>query len=400
MKIKIKFKYLGSIILLLSSAISLYSQDFNKFELESLNHWNLKISSIRWESATVRNALEIPYITFLSDLLKNKYNLVVNDIPNQIHGVGYQLSTPKCSKEKCSDLYVQLIVSKSNHFIATREFSEKAEASFNLGSDIQTISNINNSQTIFSSKKQDLKNINLGYLNDYYLLQSNPYTKNIGIRFGFILDAYQYIANIIGTEFFDAILISKFTNNTSLNSINSIFSTIYNQQELSYLEFALKIKLGINYAYEFLEKNLVFLGLDYHYGYGAVHYELKENIINLDLFNLLQNSSLNPLALLNAYPKSKLTDGPAFLEIPGYEAFISYGYKIQSNQILRIVYKKKEEYHNLKLPRIEPDEKVNLTAIQTGDLTPLILSEIKPIGLLPNSKDVIREIGIEYMIKF
>lgn len=387
-------------VFILMFSLSLSAQDFNPFELESINHWSFKIASVNWESATVRNSLEIPYVTFLSDLLKNKYNLIINDVPNRIRGISYQLSTPKCSKEKCSDLYVEFITSKSNYFIATKQFSEQAKSSFNLGTDTLTITNTNNSETIFSSKKQDLKNLNIGYINDYYFFQNQPYIKNLGIRFGFILDLYNYTANITGTENLIAVSISEYSNNPSSNSINSISSRILNQQELTYSEFALKLKVGANYIYEFLEKNLIFLGLDSHYGFGAVSYKLKENKINLDIFTLLANASSNPLALLNAFPKSKLTDGPAFLEIPGYEVFFSYGYKIMPNQIIRILYKKKEEFHNLKAPKIEPDETVNLTAIQTGDLTTLILSELKPSGLLPNSKEVIREIGVEYMYRF
>ncbi|MFN3604293.1 MAG: hypothetical protein ACK4UJ_06265 [Leptonema sp. (in: bacteria)] len=379
---------------------SLYAQTFNSFELESINHWNLKISSVRWESATIRNALEIPYVTFSSDLLKGKYNLLINDSPKAIRGIGIQLSTPKCSKEKCSDLYIQLITSPSDNFLSTRQFSESAKSTFTTITDTQTLTSISTSETLFSTQKQILRNLSIGYSNDYYFLQENTYTKNLGIRFGFSLDTYNYIANTSGIENLNSILISEFTNNPSNNSTNSVSSTIWNRNELNYFEVALKIKIGINYIYEFLEKNLIFLNVDYFYGYGAVSYKLKESKINLDLFNILNSTTNNPLALLNAIPKSKLTDGPAFLEIPGYEVYISYGYKIMPNQILRIVYKKKEEFHNLRSPKIEPDENINLTALQTADLTPLILSELKPMGLLPNSKEVMRELGIEYMYRF
>jgi hypothetical protein len=53
------------LVLLLVSYISVSAQEsvsnnFNPFDIESINHWNLKISSVTWESATIKNALEIP----------------------------------------------------------------------------------------------------------------------------------------------------------------------------------------------------------------------------------------------------------------------------------------------------------------------------------------------------
>lgn len=388
------------ILLLFLFPISYYSQNWNTFEPESINHWNLKISNIQWESATIKNALEVPYTTFLSDLLKNRYNLTIHNIPNNVKGIGFQLSTPKCSKEKCSDLYFGLLSSKSNSFSSIRQFSEIARAKYTLPADEQTLTNISTSETIFSSNKQDLKNIYIGYFNDLYFFQNNQYFKNFGIRFGFLLDLYNYKVNISGIENLNSLITIEFKNNPLNNTSNLYFSKLWDTQEINYSEFALKIKVGINYVYEFLEKNLIFFSIDYHYGYGAVSYKLKESKVNIDIFNLLTATQNNPLALINALPQSRVTDGPALLEIPGYEINLSYGYKIFPNQIIRIVYKYKDEFHNLKLPKIEPDETVNLSALQTGDLTPLFLSELKPIGLLPNNKETIREIGIEYMYKF
>lgn len=388
------------ILMLFLFPISYYTQNWNTFEPESIDHWNLKISNIQWESATIKNALEIPYTTFISDLYKNRYNLTLHNIPKNIKGIGFQLSTPKCSKEKCSDLYFGILSSKSNSFASLRQFSETAKAKLTSLNGEQTLTNITNSQTIFSSNKQDLKNLYIGYFNDFYFFQNNFYLKNIGIRFGFLLDLYKYQATTSGIENINSIIETQYQNNPSQNSTNYFSSNLWDNQELDYLEFAFKIKLGINYAYEFLEKNLIFVGIDYHYGYGAVYYKLKEKKLNIDILNLLSSTQNNPLALINATPQSKLTDGPAILEIPGYEANLSYGYKISPNQIVRIIYKYKDEFHNLKFPKIEPDESVNLSALQTGDLTPLLLSELKPIGLLPNSKETIREIGIEYMYKF
>ncbi|MFN3247474.1 MAG: hypothetical protein ACK42K_12300, partial [Leptonema sp. (in: bacteria)] len=112
------------------------------------------------------------------------------------------------------------------------------------------------------------------------------------------------------------------------------------------------------------------------------------------------SGTINPLAISAILPQSKLTDGPAFLEIPGYEYYLSYGYKIDPNQIVRVVYRYKQEYHNLKLPKIEPDENINLSAVSQGDLTPVLLSQIKPTGLLPKNSEFVRELGIEYMYKF
>ncbi len=376
---------------------------FNPFKPETINHWNLKISTVNWESATVKNALEVPYITFLSDLIKGKYNLILNDSPKKIKGVGYHFSTPTCSNQKCSDFYISLITSSSNYFPTFRNQIETAVTKFQLGSTNQEIRILNSSEGFLSSKKQDLKNLLIGYHNDYFLFQNNPYLKNLGIRFGGGVDIYQYDLISRGIQQFDSLYQLIDYNNPSNNqTLLNQFSLLLTN-DLNYLEFALKLKLGINYTYEFFEKNLVFIGFDLLYGYGAVSYRLKEKTFNLELINLLNNlnsGQINPLALNNALPKSKLIDGPAFLEIPGYEYYISYGYRIDEKQIIRVGYKYKQEYHNLRLPKIEPDESINLSAVSTGDLTPLILSEIKPQGLLPKNSEFQRDIGIEYMYRF
>jgi len=381
--------------------LSLQAQEnapFNNFDIESINHWNFKISTVNWESATIKNALDIPYTTFISDIIKGKYNLFLNDSPKKIKGVSYQFATPKCSKNQCSDFYINIITSKSNYFPAYKNNIESANTTFKTLTDTITITIVNNSDGILSSSKQDLKNIFFGYQNDYYLLQNHPYFKNVGFRFGFGLDIYQYKVTISGIEV-NSLYIEIHQNDPSQNkAINT--ANIYVTNQLDYLEAALKLKAGVNYIYEFLEKNLVFIGIDLHYGYGAVSYKLKENRINTDFINILNSGTINPLAISSILPQSKLTDGPAFLEIPGYEYYLSYGYKIDPNQIVRVVYRYKQEYHNLKLPKIEPDENINLSAVSQGDLTPVLLSQIKPTGLLPKNSEFIRELGIEYMYKF
>lgn len=381
--------------------LSLQAQEnapFNNFDIESINHWNFKISTVNWESATIKNALDIPYTTFISDIIKGKYNLFLNDSPKKIKGVSYQFATPKCSKNQCSDFYINIITSKSNYFPAYKNNIESANTTFKTPTDTITTTIVNNSDGILSSSKQDLKNIFFGYQNDYYLLQNHPYFKNVGFRFGFGLDIYQYKVTISGIEV-NSLYIEIHQNDPSQNkAINT--ANIYVTNQLDYLEAALKLKAGVNYIYEFLEKNLVFIGIDLHYGYGAVSYKLKENRINTDFINILNSGTINPLAISSILPQSKLTDGPAFLEIPGYEYYLSYGYKIDPNQIVRVVYRYKQEYHNLKLPKIEPDENINLSAVSQGDLTPVLLSQIKPTGLLPKNSEFIRELGIEYMYKF
>jgi hypothetical protein len=383
--------------------LSLQAQEnapFNNFDIESINHWNFKISTVNWESATIKNALDIPYTTFISDIIKGKYNLFLNDSPKKIKGVSYQFATPKCSKNQCSDFYINIITSKSNYFPAYKNNIESSNTTFKTLSDTITITIVNNSDGILSSSKQDLKNIFFGYQNDYYLLQNHPYFKNVGFRFGFGLDIYQYKATISGIEALNSLYIEIHQNNPSQNKTLVNTANIYVTNQLDYLEAALKLKAGVNYIYEFLEKNLVFIGIDLHYGYGAVSYKLKENRINTDFINILNSGTINPLAISAILPQSKLTDGPAFLEIPGYEYYLSYGYKIDPNQIVRVVYRYKQEYHNLKLPKIEPDENINLSAVSQGDLTPVLLSQIKPTGLLPKNSEFIRELGIEYMYKF
>jgi hypothetical protein len=383
--------------------LSLQAQEnapFNNFDIESINHWNFKISTVNWESATIKNALDIPYTTFISDIIKGKYNLFLNDSPKNIKGVSYQFATPKCSKNQCSDFYINIITSKSNYFPAYKNNIESANTTFKTLSDTITTSIVNNSDGILSSSKQDLKNIFFGYQNDYYLLQNHPYFKNVGFRFGFGLDIYQYKATISGIEALNSLYIEIHQNNPSQNKTLVNTANIYVTNQLDYLEAALKLKAGVNYIYEFLEKNLVFIGIDLHYGYGAVSYKLKENRINTDFINILNSGTINPLAISAILPQSKLTDGPAFLEIPGYEYYLSYGYKIDPNQIVRVVYRYKQEYHNLKSPKIEPDENINLSAVSQGDLTPVLLSQIKPTGLLPKNSEFIRELGIEYMYKF
>jgi len=383
--------------------LSLQAQEnapFNNFDIESINHWNFKISTVNWESATIKNALDIPYTTFISDIIKGKYNLFLNDSPKKIKGVSYQFATPKCSKNQCSDFYINIITSKSNYFPAYKNNIESANTTFKTLSDTITTTIVNNSDGILSSSKQDLKNIFFGYQNDYYLLQNHPYFKNVGFRFGFGLDIYQYKVTISGIEALNSLYIEIHQNDPSQNKTLINTANIYVTNQLDYLEAALKLKAGVNYIYEFLEKNLVFIGIDLHYGYGAVSYKLKENRINTDFINILNSGTINPLAISSILPQSKLTDGPAFLEIPGYEYYLSYGYKIDPNQIVRVVYRYKQEYHNLKLPKIEPDENINLSAVSQGDLTPVLLSQIKPTGLLPKNSEFIRELGIEYMYKF
>jgi hypothetical protein len=383
--------------------LSLQAQEnapFNNFDIESINHWNFKISTVNWESATIKNALDIPYTTFISDIIKGKYNLFLNDSPKKIKGISYQFATPKCSKNQCSDFYINIITSKSNYFPAYKNNIESANTTFKTLSDTITTSIVNNSDGILSSSKQDLKNIFFGYQNDYYLLQNHPYFKNVGFRFGFGLDIYQYKATISGIEALNSLYIEIHQNDPSQNKTLVNTANIYVTNQLDYLEAALKLKAGVNYIYEFLEKNLVFIGIDLHYGYGAVSYKLKENRINTDFINILNSGTINPLAISAILPQSKLTDGPAFLEIPGYEYYLSYGYKIDPNQIVRVVYRYKQEYHNLKSPKIEPDENINLSAVSQGDLTPVLLSQIKPTGLLPKNSEFIRELGIEYMYKF
>jgi hypothetical protein len=383
--------------------LSLQAQEnapFNNFDIESINHWNFKISTVNWESATIKNALDIPYTTFISDIIKGKYNLFLNDSPKKIKGISYQFATPKCSKNQCSDFYINIITSKSNYFPAYKNNIESANTTFKTLTDTITTTIVNNSDGILSSSKQDLKNIFFGYQNDYYLLQNHPYFKNVGFRFGFGLDIYQYKATISGIEALNSLYIEIHQNNPSQNKTLVNTANIYVTNQLDYLEAALKLKAGVNYIYEFLEKNLVFIGIDLHYGYGAVSYKLKENRINTDFINILNSGTINPLAISAILPQSKLTDGPAFLEIPGYEYYLSYGYKIDPNQIVRVVYRYKQEYHNLKSPKIEPDENINLSAVSQGDLTPVLLSQIKPTGLLPKNSEFIRELGIEYMYKF
>ena len=383
--------------------LSLQAQEnapFNNFDIESINHWNFKISTVNWESATIKNALDIPYTTFISDIIKGKYNLFLNDSPKKIKGVSYQFATPKCSKNQCSDFYINIITSKSNYFPAYKNNIESANTTFKTLTDTITTTIVNNSDGILSSSKQDLKNIFFGYQNDYYLLQNHPYFKNVGFRFGFGLDIYQYKVTISGIEALNSLYIEIHQNDPSQNKTLINTANIYVTNQLDYLEAALKLKAGVNYIYEFLEKNLVFIGIDLHYGYGAVSYKLKENRINTDFINILNSGTINPLAISAILPQSKLTDGPAFLEIPGYEYYLSYGYKIDPNQIVRVVYRYKQEYHNLKLPKIEPDENINLSAVSQGDLTPVLLSQIKPTGLLPKNSEFIRELGIEYMYKF
>lgn len=392
-----------TLFIFLFFVLSLQAQEnapFNNFDIESINHWNFKISTVNWESATIKNALDIPYTTFISDIIKGKYNLFLNDSPKKIKGVSYQFATPKCSKNQCSDFYINIITSKSNYFPAYKNNIESANTTFKTLTDTITTTIVNNSDGILSSSKQDLKNIFFGYQNDYYLLQNHPYFKNVGFRFGFGLDIYQYKATISGIEALNSLYIEIHQNDPSQNKTLVNTANIYVTNQLDYLEAALKLKAGVNYIYEFLEKNLVFIGIDLHYGYGAVSYKLKENRINTDFINILNSGTINPLAISAILPQSKLTDGPAFLEIPGYEYYLSYGYKIDPNQIVRVVYRYKQEYHNLKLPKIEPDENINLSAVSQGDLTPVLLSQIKPIGLLPKNSEFIREVGIEYMYKF
>jgi hypothetical protein len=392
-----------TLFIFLFFVLSLQAQEnapFNNFDIESINHWNFKISTVNWESATIKNALYIPYTTFISDIIKGKYNLFLNDSPKKIKGVSYQFATPKCSKNQCSDFYINIITSKSNYFPAYKNNIESANTTFKTQTDTITTTIVNNSDSILSSSKQDLKNIFFGYQNDYYLLQNHPYFKNVGFRFGFGLDIYQYKATISGIEALNSLYIEIHQNNPSQNKTLVNTANIYVTNQLDYLEAALKLKAGVNYIYEFLEKNLVFIGIDLHYGYGAVSYKLKENRINTDFINILNSGTINPLAISAILPQSKLTDGPAFLEIPGYEYYLSYGYKIDPNQIVRVVYRYKQEYHNLKLPKIEPDENINLSAVSQGDLTPVLLSQIKPTGLLPKNSEFIRELGIEYMYKF
>jgi hypothetical protein len=392
-----------TLFIFLFFVLSLQAQEnapFNNFDIESINHWNFKISTVNWESATIKNALDIPYTTFISDIIKGKYNLFLNDSPKKIKGVSYQFATPKCSKNQCSDFYINIITSKSNYFPAYKNNIESANTTFKTLSDTITTTIVNNSDGILSSSKQDLKNIFFGYQNDYYLLQNHPYFKNVGFRFGFGLDIYQYKATISGIEALNSLYIEIHQNDPSQNKTLVNTANIYVTNQLDYLEAALKLKAGVNYIYEFLEKNLVFIGIDLHYGYGAVSYKLKENRINTDFINILNSGTINPLAISAILPQSKLTDGPAFLEIPGYEYYLSYGYKIDPNQIVRVVYRYKQEYHNLKSPKIEPDENINLSAVSQGDLTPVLLSQIKPTGLLPKNSEFIRELGIEYMYKF
>jgi hypothetical protein len=392
-----------TLFIFLFFVLSLQAQEnasFNNFDIESINHWNFKISTVNWESATIKNALDIPYTTFISDIIKGKYNLFLNDSPKNIKGVSYQFATPKCSKNQCSDFYINIITSKSNYFPAYKNKIESANTTFKTLSDTITTTIVNNSDSILSSSKQDLKNIFFGYQNDYYLLQNHPYFKNVGFRFGFGLDIYQYKATIYGIEALNSLYKEIHQNNPSQNKTLVNTANIYVTNQLDYLEAALKLKAGVNYIYEFLEKNLVFIGIDLHYGYGAVSYKLKENRINTDFINILNSGTINPLAISAILPQSKLTDGPAFLEIPGYEYYLSYGYKIDPNQIVRVVYRYKQEYHNLKSPKIEPDENINLSAVSQGDLTPVLLSQIKPTGLLPKNSEFIRELGIEYMYKF
>jgi len=390
-------------LIFLFFVLTLHAQEktpFNNFDIETINHWNVKISMVNWESATIKNALEVPYITFLSDLIKGKFNLFLNDSPKKIKGVSYQFSTPKCNKNQCSDLYINIITSKSNYFPAYKNNTESAKTTFKTSTDTITTTIVNDSYGILSSSKQDLKNIFLGYHNDYYLFQNHPYFKNIGFRFGFGIDLYQYKATITGIETLNSFYQEIHQNDPSQNKTLINTANIYVTNQLDYLEAALKLIAGVNYIYEFLERNLVSVGIDLHYGYGAVSYKLKETRFNTDFINILNSGTINPLAISSALPQSKLTDGPAFLEIPGYEYYLSYGYKIDPNQIVRVVYRYKQEYHNLQSPKIEPDENINLAAVSQGDLTPILLSQIKPAGLLPKNSEFIREIGIEYMYKF
>ncbi len=373
---------------------------FNTFELESIDHWNVKISRVNWESATVKNALEVPYTTFISDYIKSKFNLIINDLPKKIKGVGYQFSMPKCKDQKCSDLYIYLITSKSNNFLSTKQFQESSITTFKTSTDTINTTLLSNGEGYLSSSKQDLKNLFIGYHNDYFLFQNHYYLKNLGFRFGAGVDIYQYKAKINGVENLISFFDEKHQNDPSQNKTSVNFSNIILKNDLNYIEFALKIKTGVHYLYEFLQRNIIFLGIDIHYGYGAVSYKLKELRINPDFLSLLNSSTLNPLTLFNALPQSRSTDGPAFLEIPGYEYYLSYGYKIDTKQIVRIIYKYKQEYHNLRSPKIEPDENINLSALSQGDLTPIILSELKPSGLLPNNSEFMREIAIEYMYRF
>jgi len=75
-----------TLFIFLFFVLSLQAQEnapFNNFDIESINHWNFKISTVNWESATIKNALDIPYTTFISDIIKGKYNLFLNDSPKK-----------------------------------------------------------------------------------------------------------------------------------------------------------------------------------------------------------------------------------------------------------------------------------------------------------------------------
>jgi hypothetical protein len=398
---KIKVVYL----VFLLSFINLLAEEnavnsINPFELESINHWNFKLSSVNWQSATVKNSLEIPYITFISDFVKGKYNLILYDYPKNIKGVSYQFSTPKCYVDKCSDLYFRIIVSTSNYFPAYKQNQEISITNFKTSTDTSTTTIINDSNGVLSSKKQDLKNLVIGYNNDFYFFQKDRYLKNLGIRLGLELDMYQYKATISGLEFLNSLYKEEYQNNPSNNKTINNNANIFITNNIDYLEAVVKLKVGLNYVYEFLQTNLIFAGIDLHFGYGALSYKLKEERFNTDFINILNSSQINPLALSATIPQARVTDGPATLQIPGYECYLSYGYKIDPNQIVRVVYRYKQEYHIIKNPKIEPDENINLSAVSQGDLTAFVLSQIEPRGKIPSNSEFMREIGIEYMNKF
>ncbi len=402
---KINF-FLLSIIVLIHNFLTknlLGIESFNKYNIEDIDHWVIKISSVKWDSATIKNSLQIPYITLASDIVKGKYNLLINDIPSQIQGKGIELSTPACKENTCSDFNISLYTSGSQYFISYGDKNEISKTTFTAGTNITTYESYINSETIFEPVQQSLNNLFIGYHKDYFWFQNSPYLRNFGIRFGLGLDIYQYKFDSESYSFLQSLLIIDSSDN-SLDSTNNSVQQLYSKNSLDYIELALQIKLGINYVYEFLEKNLIFFNFDYLYGYGAVSYKLKEYQINLNLPGLLNSLSgnllANPFLLEKSLPQSKLTDGPSILEITGYKVSLAYAFKIDPKQMVRFGYSYREKTHRLMLPKIEPDETINYSSVLTGDFTPILLSQIKTSGILPKNKDTLRDISIEYMYRF
>ncbi|MCS7204219.1 MAG: hypothetical protein NZ853_00815 [Leptospiraceae bacterium] len=387
----------NQILLILLLKTSIIPSEFNTLNLNSIDHWNIRISDISWESATIRNAFQISYIKLFDNLLKGKVNLSLYTLPTTIKASGFQLSTPECSENQCSDFYIQIHTSGSRQIFGLETVVETFQNNFGNISVILTNSKVG----FYPSYNQTLNNVSFGYHNDFFLFQENPYLKNIGFRIGLGLDSsqYGYTARGLDTSVVSLIQITN-TNPPTINASTPILTNSFLEQKLDYTESFLKLRVGINYLLEILGSHQFFFNIDPYIGYGAVSYKRVDRTRNLEIFNLLNNPNVNFFTISFLLPRSRLTDGPALLEVPGYEASFSYGYKINPKHIVRAVYRYKQETHKLKAPKIEPEENINLTGLLFGDITPILLSELKILSFLPKNKDVVSEVGIEYSFQF